>query len=51
MIKCEVAFDGDDILVNDHKIWNEYGSSWWVENVGRFDTLEQAIAYCMEQSK
>jgi hypothetical protein len=48
MIKCEVVFDGDYIRVNNYKIWNDYGASWWVESVGRFDTLEQAIKWCLE---
>lgn len=54
MIKCEVVFDGDSIDLNGHYLMvgcTENGS-WYVEIDGNNHdkTLEQAIAYCMEQS-
>ena len=56
MIKAEVVFNGDEILVNDNWwIWiqgNQFLPQNYNYNVSeKFDVLEQAIAYCMEQSK
>lgn len=54
MIKCEVVFDGDLIYCKGKLISFQQGSFkdyWEVEDVGDiFDTQEQAIKYCMEQS-
>lgn len=56
MIKAEVVFDGDKVCVMgrtikiDHIDWLYH--VYELENhVEMFRSLEQAIAYCLEQSK
>jgi len=57
MIKVEVVFDGDEIIVNgcvvcgcdeSKKYWNveKKDRSW-----GEFTSIEDAIKFCLEQSK
>ena len=57
MIKAEVVFDGDEITVNgcmvcgcdeSKKYWNveKEDRSW-----GEFTSIEDAIKFCLEQSK
>jgi len=53
MIKCEVGFDDDLILVNGHnvlEIHDGVGYVFIVDEIEREDikTLEQAIKYCLE---
>lgn len=51
MIKAEVVFDVGEIKVNGHTILeNCQSGDWWVEidGVQHDKTLEQAIAYCLE---
>ena len=48
MIKAEVVFDGDTITIGKFMIINDYGSRWLVVDEDVFDTLEQAITYCLE---
>ena len=54
MIKCEVVFDEDKVLINDGEfivkievtmcdVYNQV-----VGYLDSFDTLEEAIKYCME---
>lgn len=53
MIKCEVVFDGDDTYCNGlivKQVEGQFTNYYDVDDAGYFDTLEQAIAYCMEQS-
>ena len=53
MIKCEVVFDGDMILINDDWwVWIQ-GNQFLPQNYNfpvyeKFDVMEQAIKYCME---
>ena len=57
MIKVEVVFDGDKVVCNGFSMDADFENSEFdvciVDGgyVGSFDTLEQAIAYCLEQSK
>ncbi len=50
MIKAEVVFDGDRVVANNHSIY--CGVIFTVCKTGvileTFETLEQAIKYCME---
>lgn len=54
MIKAEVVFNGDEILVNDNWwIWIQ-GNQFLPQNYNyhvseKFDVLEQAISYCLQQ--
>lgn len=55
MIKAEVVFDEDTIMVNGRKftVAAEYGYDTIIlgeDGLDEYSTLEQAIAYCMEQS-
>lgn len=51
MIKCEVCFDGDNIVVNGYTI-EPIDCSWYVsDGGGYFYILEQAIKYCMERNQ
>lgn len=54
MIKAEVVFDGDKVLINDAEfsvhievsgcdVYNKYAGY-----LDSFDTLEEAIKYCLE---
>lgn len=53
MIKCEVVFDGDYICCNGIEIYQAELDMWIVNTsiTKEFKLLEQAITYCMEQSK
>lgn len=54
MIKVEVVFDGDNLEVNGQllEIIGNYGGIHCIVNRDvEFDYIEQAIAYCLEQSK
>lgn len=54
MIKCEVVSTKDELEVNGqllHIIGHDGGISCLVNREFEFDYIEQAIAYCMEQSK
>lgn len=57
MIKCEVVFDGDKLEIGRHWIvldedntglWEAYHYDLDICCVKRFNNLEQAIKYCME---
>lgn len=50
MIKCEVVFDGNDIHINGCKVDFIDGGIFICKGlfVSQFDTLEQAITYCLE---
>lgn len=52
MIKAEVIFDEGKILINgkEVEVFAEYGydTNSFVDNI-EFDTLEQAISYCLQQ--
>lgn len=51
MIKVEVVFDGDIILINgkEVRIFAEYGydAYTYVDDL-EFEVLEEAITYCLE---
>ena len=57
MIEAKVVFDGDDIKIGDHTIKIHWGCQEIdIYNgvsvfVDTFNSLEQAIAYCLEQGK
>lgn len=59
MIKAEVIFDESEIQINGFTICEHVGGLYWfildqngVEIDGlEFENLEQAIKYCLEQSK
>lgn len=58
MIKAEVVFDGDVMHLNGYEFYDEYDDINGIymvringEYVEGVDTLEQAVKYCMEQSK
>ena len=53
MIKCEVCFDDDLILVNGHNVLEIYDGVGYMFIIDDIEcegikTLEQAIKYCME---
>ncbi len=53
MIKCEVVFDEYTILVNGHRVLEIHdgiGYLFIIDEIERenIETLEQAIAYCLE---
>lgn len=56
MIKVEVIFDGDKVVCNGFSMDADFENSEFdvciVDGgyVGSFDTLEQSIAYCLQQS-
>lgn len=51
MIKAEVVFDGDVVLINGHSIFvNCEAGELWIEidEIQHHDlNLEQAVAYCL----
>ena len=54
MIKAEVVFDGEIILCNGLEIeisMHEDYEKFYVVGRRVFSGLEQAVTYCMEQSK
>ena len=56
MTKCEVVFDGDEILIKDYSIsasaCNDGGTSFDIVKddmlIKSYDTIEEAIEYCLE---
>lgn len=51
MIKCEVVFDGDEMLVNGISIIYSDSGYHYILGVGEvFYSLESAVKYCMEKS-
>lgn len=55
MIKAEVVFDGDTLTVNGRKfyVFAEYGYDTYCKTADEkeFDTIEEAVSWCQEQSK
>ena len=53
MIKAEVVFNGDDIVVNGHNVsgWADHDLNvdYCVDGKFEYKDLEQAIAYCLQQ--
>ena len=47
MIKCEVVFDGDFMIVNNHRIYFEDCEFVCWDGVVWY-TIEEAVKYCME---
>lgn len=55
MIKCEVVFDGECIVVNGKRftVAAEYGYDTIILGLGDNDeymTIEEAVKYCMENN-
>ena len=53
MIKAEVLFNFDTVWINDFAIFKRF-DKWMViqcdkDDVEKFDFLEQAISWCLEQ--
>lgn len=53
MIKCEVVFDGDDMFCNGLELHENNDGTWVVfDYVSQdFNTLKEAISYCMENNE
>lgn len=54
MIKCELKINDSDIHLGKYTMRSDYSQNWVVliaeKVVNFFDTLEQAIQYCLENS-
>lgn len=54
MIKCELKINDSDIQLGKYTMRSDYSQNWVVliadKVVDFFDTLEQAIQYCLENS-
>ena len=49
MIEAKVVFDGNDLIIGKYTIYRSACTGYGIYNMDKgFDTLEQAVKYCME---